>query len=271
MKCWLVINLKMQTKIRQVNRNEVLLSNSVDNVFNTMLMPLNLLQTIVFDQKYRIRYKFITSNVKSTYLSAFCMVITVTVLNCYLFYKRDWTSNLSTLFNVTNYIIEVIMEPVALFTNLAFTVYYSNTHVILFLKLQRLCKFTKYSRNDFIIINWIGCVLIFGWYISILITIYITYKDFNCNMIMLMVMNSSVFCLIRFLNLLKKNLVLWTDNIRQLQKTLRTKTENETEALNESSAELFNYFKDILEAFYIIKKTYEIMVRLNDYNFKPVT
>lgn len=259
----------MKTKLRRLNRSEFLLNNSIDDTFNTMLFPLNVLQTVIFDKKYRIRDKFITSNVKSTQLAAFCVIFIVTAFNLYQYSKTPWAPDVSKPLQITIFMQEQILEPVFLFANVAFTLYNSNEHVVLILKLQGLYKFTKCSvYKDCTLINWIGVVLVLGCHAGLLIFLYIDHKSVACFLVVLLVLNASTFCALRFVNLLRRNLMVWTDNIRQLQETLRTKTEIEIKDVNQSCAELFNYYKDILEAFNIVKKTFELVVRLSVHNTK---
>lgn len=257
----------MQTKLRRLIRNEVLLNNRVDNEFNKIMLPLNVLQQITFAQKYRIRYKFITPNNNITNLVAFCVLIFILSSSWYQYLTMELNSKLSfsKLLQMASYILTQIFEPIVLLTNFAYIVRYSNTNVTLFLKLQRIAKFTKYSKHkDFAIFNWVGLVIFVGFHVSVLIIIFIHHHFILWSQIILLLINLNIFYTSRFVNLLRKSLVLWKDIIIELEHTIGNKNEEETQIIihqTGSFAELFNCVRDILEAFSILKRTFELMVR----------
>lgn len=254
----------MHTKLRRWNRNEVLLSNRIDTEFNRMILPLNILQQITFAQKYRIRDKFITSNDNFINFVAFFILICIIAVNSYQFLITEPNKIFSNLLQIVIQIFGLLIEPGFILINFVYSVLYSNLHVTLLLKLQRLAKFTKYSKyKDYIIGNWIGIVGVISYHFFLIIILYISYGIFLCSLIIMLLINSNLFYTFRFVNLLTKNVVLWTDNIKQLDETFRIKTEegNDIIHLTKRCVELFNYYKDILEAFCIVKKTFEILVR----------
>lgn len=253
----------MQTKQRRRNCNEVLLNNRVDSAFNNMLLPLNLLQQIMFLQKYRIRDKFVTPNDKITNLVTFCVLIGMIALNAYHYLTIEFRAK--PFLKIATIVIELVIVPIALLINFAHIVLHSNTHVMLFLKLQRLAKFTTYSKYKyFTILNWIGIVVLTGHHASLVILWYVISNLVAWPLIIMLLIHSYMFYISRFVNLLRRTLLLWTDKIKTLNK-INTTTEEEPEIINgtESCAELFNFFRDILESFSIVKKTFEFMVRIN--------
>lgn len=257
----------MLTKSRRRNHNEILLSNRVDSAFNRMMFPLNVLQQIMFIQKYRIRDKFITSNDNIINLVCFCGLICIVMLNAYNYCNIE--TEIPTLFKITTFTLELVIIPTLLLFNFTYTIRYCNTHVRLFLKLQRLARFTKYSKyKDFTVHNWIGVVVLVGYHVVLVIIWYGMLRVIIWSFIILLLIHSYIYYVSRYVNLLRRNVVLWTDNIKQMDK-YRTTTEEELEINQaESCAELFNYFKDILEAFSIVKRTYEFMVRLKPSNHR---
>lgn len=255
----------MQTKSHRRNYNEVLLGNRVDNAFNRLLLPINVLRQITFDQKYRIRDKFITSNDNINNLATFCVLICTVSINSYQQFTFDFMT--SKLVRTITNIIELVIVPIVLLINFAYTVHYSNTHVLLFLKLQRLAKFTKYSKyKNFIIFSWVGVIMLVGFHSSLMILWCVNYQMFLWSQLIRLWIHSYIFYFFLCVNLLKSNVVFWTDNLKQLEKKICTRTEEENEITNqintESFADLFNYFSDILEAFSILTRTFEFMVRI---------
>lgn len=254
----------MQTKVHRRNRNEVLLSNKIDNEFNRMLLPLNILQQITFAKKYIIRDKFITSNDTITNLVPFFVLIFIILINTYQCLITKPNRLFSNMLQIVNQIVWLVFEPVCILINFAYTVRYSNIHVTLLLKLQRLAKFTKYSKYKyFSIYNWIQAVGLVFYHVIMILFLYFMYSSVIWSVVFMLLINSYIYYTSRYVNLLKKNLVLWTDNIKQLEETISTKTEEENDNIHqtESCVQLFNYFKDIMEAFCIVKKMFELLVR----------
>lgn len=253
----------METKLHLRNRNEVLLRNKIDNEFNRILLPLNILQQITFVQKYRIRDKFVTSNDNITNIIAFCILICIITIHSYQTVNSKQEDRFSVLLRTVHNILELGFEPLVVLINFVYTVRYSNTHVTLLLKLQRLAKFTKYSKyKNFTIRSWLEVTGLLGYHFGLMIILYFNYDIFNFSVMLMILINSYVYYTSRLVNLLKRNLVLWTDNIKQLDATIRSKTEeNDIVHQTEYYVELFNYYKDILEAFSIVKKTFDLLVR----------
>lgn len=253
----------MLTKLRRGYHKEILLSNRVDSAFNRMMFPLNILQQITFVQKYRIRDKFITPNDNFIISVSFCGLICIVVLNSYIYLNLE--SEVSMFFKITTFILELVIIPIVLLVNFAYTIRYGNSHVRLFLKLQRLAKFTKYSKyKDFTVHNWIGVVVLVGCHVVLVIFWFVVLGHIIWTFIILLLIHSYIYYVSRFLNLLRRNVVLWTDNIKQMDK-YRTSTEELEINQAESCAESFNYFKDILEAYSIVNRTYEFMVRIKTF------
>lgn len=255
----------MHAKSRRRNYNEVLLRNSIDNEFGRMLLPLNVLQLITFDQKYRIRDKFITSNDNIINVINFCILICLIMGNWYQYFSTEFYRDISKSLQMASFATNLIFEPIFLLVNFAYSVHYTNTHVTLFLKLQRLYKFTKNSKyKNFVVGNWVGVVWFLSYHVFWFIFMYIEIGMMFWSLISLLLINSYIFYAIRFLNMLRINLVLWTDNVIQLEYTIRTKTEEESERINQTDicAEFLYYYKDILKAFSLVKRMYELMVRI---------
>lgn len=251
----------MQTQFRRRNRNEVLFNNWVDNEFSRIMLPLNVIQQITFMQKYRIRDKFITPNDNITNLVAFCILNCIIAFNWYQYLVTEYNVHYSQLLHIATCILEPVYEPIVLVINFAYVVRYSNDNVTLFLKLQRIAIFTKCSRyRDVTILNWVGAVGFLGYHGSVLIIMLVQHNFIAWAQIIQLLINLNIFYTCRFVNLLRKGLVLWTDKILQLEHNIRVKSEEETEII-ENCAELFNCFRNILEAFSIVKRTLECMVR----------
>lgn len=250
----------MQTRLRRRNCNEVLLGNRIENEFKKMMFPLNAIQQFTFAQKYRIRDNFITSNSNTTLFIDFCGLICIIAYSWYQNMTTDVDKTQWKATEIAAFAMDLFFEPIVLLINFACTVRYTNTHVILFLKVQRLAKFTKYSEyKGFTIFNWLAVVWFVTWHVIFVILIYVNYNIFLWSMVTQLLINSQILYTSRFVYLLRRNLVLWTDNIIKFGDSVRTKTDR----IHESRIceELFNYFKDILEAFSILKRTFEFMVR----------
>lgn len=256
----------MQLKLRRRNLNEVLLSNRIDNEFNTIMLPSHVMQQITFDQKYRIRDNFITSNGNITNLIAFCILICIIAGNWYQYLTTEYIRIMSKSLQRASIVLTFLFEPIVILVNLLYTVRYSNTHVTLLLKLQRLAKFTKYSNyKDITISNWVGVIFFLTYHVGWIIYVYSKIKSLLWSLITLLLINSYIFYTSQFVNLLRRNLVLWTDKIIELEVTIRVNTDIERVSQTEMCAELFNYFKDILEAFSLVKRMFKLMVRIKSY------
>lgn len=240
-------------------RVEVLLDNMIDKDVQSMLLPLKILQNIMFCPKYAIKSDFITPNdCVNNLVSLFATVVFISAF-INRFYNI-WCFGINrTVAIYFSYVFDIIYYCIGYSINFVSTYIYSTNEVefvLTFQKIHRLLN-DKHSFEHCIIFNWIYtlsviCSYIFYFiYFSLqtkipyyeLITITLLFFDFNM-----------IFA-IRFIKLLESKLVVW--NIQCVSSldidSTHTKLKDE---------DMFQAFVNILKCYKIYKVIYQYRVRL---------
>lgn len=240
--------------------NEVLLNNNLDKSFQNILKPLNLLHSLVFLNKYRIRDNFITSNCLFTTIVSFCVVMVLIGMHCYFTtvnLVHSISSNIPVLYIYHGY--DLVVYPIFLFCNYIINVYYSNNNVKLAIKLHEADKFTNFSKNNFsfVVWNWLFLLLFFSY--SVTYNIYCFYVQvFTIYFIVSYSVSINLIYASRIMSLMTKNVYLWIE----LLKFEFQKIKEDGSDCAQNYKKIFKCYMDISEAFVFYKKTFEFLVRI---------
>lgn len=156
---------------RYLRSNEILLDNVLDKDFQKMLLPFNLMHSIIFLKIYNLRDNFITSNSFKSKVLSFCCLVIMVLYFIYLNAIEDYSENSYTtnLIIAIFDVIDVVFYPIAILVLFIHKVCCSNDNVKLILKLHQIDKITKLSHTNkmYTIGNWL-----LG--ISLLLYIFVT-------------------------------------------------------------------------------------------------
>ena len=250
-------------KLNTFYRVTVLLDNFVDKDVQSMLLPLNLMQNILFCPKYRIKDNFIYPNGFVTKLVSLCVMILSTISYCYQVYKQHIDNNIRN-YVIISYIsayIELFMYFVGFIINYVINVLQTQRNISFILKVQQVHRFMNETClfKRFIIWNWISVIAIFGSYAICLIYFIV---GINTPAIDAFNFWVSLFCFdlnyitaIRFIKLLGNKVHVW----KIQTKHLRHMDHSESESY---CRKMFQAYVNILECYEIYKKSFQYTVWL---------
>lgn len=133
--------------------NEILLNNVLDKDFQKLLLPFNIMHSIIFLKKYNIRDNFITPNSFKSKVLSFCCLLFMVLFFVYLTAINDYDDYLDEsvktqlVIIITNG-IDIVFYPIAILYLFIHKVCCSNDNVKLILKLQEIEKITKFSKTN---------------------------------------------------------------------------------------------------------------------------
>ncbi|XP_060807369.1 uncharacterized protein LOC132903339 [Amyelois transitella] len=250
----------MVRNILRSRRTEILLDNFIDEDFQNMLLPLNIMQTVYFNRKFRIINNFITSNQTVQKTTSVIGGIICTVMFIVRFYFR-YKVDMSFIFNFFNLFFNVIGFSI----NCVCAIVHCNSNVELILILYKIytLQTNKIKLRNFKIWNWIYCVYLLISYIFVAslffflnVNIYICLLNCLCSFIAFCHDFNMVYA-IRLLELLSLELEIWTKEL-----TIETvKTANESNE-NEHCSRMFEIYINIQEAIMIHNRIYQTQVRI---------
>lgn len=233
-----------------------LLYNNVDEEFQNLLRPLNLIQSIYFYPKYRIRDNFITSNSYATKLLAFFVTIGYIIIPFYQMVVRitGHTSiiGIKKVFIVPDY-FAFANSVFGFGINFLSCVLLSNSNISLVLRLQeayRILICSKSKLKTLIIYNWISIIALLATDVIISVSFlyvlnnlslfnvfpYFIYMSFDFNIIYAICMS----------RMLSKTIVMWN---------LRVSGEDEL-----CWKKMSNAYMNILEAYALYGKVFQSYV-----------
>lgn len=241
--------------------NEILLNNVLDEDFQKMLRPLNLIHSVVFLKKYDIRDNFVTSNSLKTKIISFCVIMIA--LTYYVYFNASHIilqSHQSADIAVTVKLlqcIDIVFYPMSVLVLFKQKVCCSNDNIKLILKLQEIEKVTKFCKDIkmYTIVNWIlGICLILN---TILCTIVANLGgDIDlCGYLFIYYLNMNSMYTVRVLNLLENHMRICT-------RLLKANFDESCGNIDIQFKKLHTCFMNILDACKIFKKTVRIAVSI---------
>lgn len=252
------------------NSNEYLLNNHLDKDFQDMLFPLNLMQFVVFMQRYRILHGFVTPNgVRGQVMSMLgtLLVILLHSISIYNYYllnpdHKQYTTEL------------VMMQMIILFRyGTVYAVHIKNTmkYVDLILKMNQVSKLmTSIQLKTIKKWNWISVLLPFFFYLTVIFTGFFFYSGSIFNVFVFVFtafyQNANVLFAIRTISFLTHSLKSWELELNSFMLTCsemnRTQLRNNLAGLREQSKKLFQIYLDIQEAFNICGSVFRAPVSI---------
>ena len=243
------------TTLRNIRQTRVttILNNVVDKDVTSMLLPLNLMQYIMFCPKYRIKNNCITpngfiSNVISIIVSLVFMLLYVRFTVYTLYYYQD-------NFNVPIFVListwyDVFFHSLGFIMNCVIGIVQSKKSVKFVLTLQKVHRFlvNETSFKQFIVWNWIIVVVVLWGHLCIetcfgILTRLPIVTYYSCYIMVFFDFN--IIYGIRVIKLLEDKVLLWS-----------TKSGDE----NSKNEEVFQVYVDILDCYDIYKDCFQYFV-----------
>ncbi|XP_064292771.1 uncharacterized protein LOC128679827 [Plodia interpunctella] len=149
--------------------SEVLLSNFIDEDFQNMLYPLNLMQILFFNQKFRIKNNFITSN---NFLQ------NVVIVFGFIFYTFVFMTRFFLRYNkgvdIDFNLISLICNIVGFSMNCIMTILHTNINIDLVLIIYKINTHQrgKIDLRNITFWNWVLCFIIIFSFIIVISLIF---------------------------------------------------------------------------------------------------
>ena len=242
-------------------RVTVLLDNFVDKDIQSMLLPLNLMQNMLFYPKYRIKDNFIYPNSMVLKLVSFCVMIFSITFYCYHIYDHHFNTNLRQYLNIsyiTSY-FDLILYSIGFVINYNINVLQTNANISFVMNIQKVHRFLneKPLYKRFVIWNWISSMVIFGNFIFIIVYCYKIGESSiaSClNSISLLCLDLNYISAIRYIKLLSNKVDLWNNQTQILQQMDHSEIEIYCK-------KMFQAYVNILESYEIYKNSFQYTVR----------
>lgn len=243
---------------RYLKSNEILLNNVLDKDFQKILLPFNLMHSIIFLKKYNICDNFITSNSFKSKVLSFCCLVIMLVYFVYLNATGDYSQNNYTtnLIVVLFDAIDIVFYPMAILFLFIHEVCCSNDNVKLILKLQEIERITKITKNNkmYHIGSWSLGICVF-LYVFVLIAKDAFHGDVSrCTLVCIYCLNINSLYSARVMNLIK-------NDIKICNCLLKKQFGNESGSFDIQFEELYTCYMNILQVFRMFKKTLRAAVR----------
>ena len=241
------------------HRTEVLLNNFVDKDVQSMILPLNVLQTMLFCPKYSIKDNFITSNSRlSNFVSVSGTILFLTIISCDFCtaVTNSWFSIKTVLMSLLG---RYIFVSVGVLMNVTLSLIHTNENVsfvLLFQDIHRIFN-NEISFRRFVIINWLAIIFLVGCYVIAIATLcaLLTFPIlFIASGSILVSFDSNIIYATRVIQLLKNKVDLWNIRALQYQSRDRMETENHCKIM-------FKAYVDLLECYDIYRVLFQHMVR----------
>ena len=236
--------------------------NTVDKDVQSMLLPLDLMQNIMFYPKYRIKNNVITPNsLISKFVSMFATLgFMIAFVHCTYAVMCNHRSLGHTSFMYYNFLYNCIFYCFGISLNFVIELIRTNSNVQFVLKFQKVHRFinNKSSINQMIIWTWIIILQILSvyvivytyFYVKIGVPFYSTYAGY-----ILVVFDFNVIYVMRVLRFLENKIVLW--NIREFN------TREIENAYGENYCNgAFQAYVEIIECYDIFKHNFQAFVSI---------
>lgn len=250
-----IIKTSKNTKI-YIKTNEILLNNVLDKDLQKMLLPFNIMHTVIFLKLYSIRDNFITSN--SFQIKIECFSCLVVMLLFFIYFKvtevfENFNKRVQLLGKIIS-CIDLFFYPIAILCLFEHKVCNSNGNIKFIIKLQEIEKITKFSKNNkmYTVGNWSLGIGLFV-YIFVNFIYGLCYKFSVYDYVAMYYINMNSMYSTRIMNLIINHMKICTSQ-------LKAKFDSSGNVDLEIK-ELHMCYMNILDAFTIFKKTLRAAVR----------
>lgn len=249
--------------ILQIDYDENLSKTIVAEDIQSML-PLNLMQKIIFSPKYRIKNNRITPHNLASKIITLC----ATLLCCILYVCRLYVNGAfpsSSFVRIFRHYANMVFYGTGLIINYLISIVKVNSNIRFVLNMQDVHAMlnSRSSFKTFIIGNWISMITIFVYYVFLIILSFMAYKHYALHVIsgilFLICFDANMIYAIRLMNLLKIKIVLWTCALTTVE------TSNDKNILCRS---LFKAYASILECYNNFENALNVLVSIGDMNSK---
>lgn len=239
----------------------IVLNELIDKDLQSMILPLNLMQMILMNPKYRIKNEMITPN---NLFNKFVLLFgTITFIYAYVYRVIHETDENLKIYQFVNFqhiatCYDLCYYCVGFVMNFLVNLLQTRKNVTLILTIQKVHRFLndKTKFKSFINGNWIIVAIIFGFYVIFSIYNYIIYSEIPFylffTMFILVNFDANIVYAIRLIKLLEDKVVLLNDQVLN---------SNSVELCNER---LFQAYIQILKCYEIYKITFQQMVSQNN-------
>lgn len=230
------------------------IENKLDKDIQRIIRPFNIILSIFFSSKFKIRDNHITESQKKYHLIIFFLVsfFNVICINV-MFSKRDSKDQID--FDLKSETVFLVLYSICYILLVTCNIIHSSTNVSLILKIQDIHRTININKNikSFITWNWIFFFLLFCDYI--LTSIVYTRMDINHFVdvsadLFTLAFNFNLLYGIRLMSLLVKYLEEWTKNIQIM----------EAGDNNVYCNKLYVSYRNILEAYKLHSKIFRLLV-----------
>lgn len=232
-------------------------NNKVNKDVQSMLMPLNLMQHIMFCPKYRIKDNVITPNSRiSNFVS---MIATVVFIYIFIFNMCEMISVELTGFNYFLCVYNGIYTSFGFVMNFMTGVIQTKSNVKFVLTFQNVHRFinNETSFNHIIIWNWIVVLGILGF--DVIFTVYLHinigfpfYSAYTAYLVIFF--DCNIIYVIQIINCLENKVKLWNIRIYNSQDI------EEVTCGQNYNTRLFQAYFEILQCYDIFKHTFQQFV-----------
>lgn len=250
----MVLFRKKQTcdgRRKKDNRIEVLLDNKVDTDIQSMLLPLNLMQYVLFSPKYSLKNNFITTN---SFISSACALLVVLCFILVFAYRIYFmqsnkimtkyfpflylSSYPDIIFYSIGFINNFLMNIVESQRNIRFVLIYQDVHRSLSIGTGK-----ENSLKKFVVWNWTCIIIIFSFFIISENYLYFSLHlphYFYFTSLLIICFDANVVYAIGLLRILIDKLLLFNTKIR----SLTTQGAGKTHCI-----ELFQIYVNIMQCY----------------------
>ena len=247
-----------------VSYKKTLYNNVIQEDLQSVLRPLNLMQSILFCAKYSIRDNIINSN---TRVSSFLRVLCMFLLQCTSFYYlvvsnvtfSDSNMALKVCFFVcstADFFLLFIGDLINSYLNITYSYY----NILLVLKIQYVLRFLQINKTELksvFVCNWICIISLNIFYILYITYLYLCF--FHVSIISFILAYASIafdlniMYALLVLMLVQKLLQVWIENVSKL----RNNEDSYSEVFWDKT---FNIYLNIQEIFIVMETIFRHMV-----------
>lgn len=234
---------------------KIIYHKSVDKDIQSVLLPLNIMQTIFFCPKYRIKNNIIHVNSRISNLMSICgttSLIALFLFRLLLAHLSDRVRNHLYIFYIISY-YDFCFNSTGCFLNCFLTIVQVNKNIEFVLITQRVHRFLNNKKylKFFNLFTWLFIVATLVSYIFVIYYFY--HETFTLIGLILISFDVNVIYAIRCLTLLRNMLDLWNKEVlhAQLMKDMDMK---------DYCKAMFQTYTDILSGYNTLKSTFKHFV-----------
>lgn len=235
--------------------------NFVDKDFQSMLYPIDFMQTVYFCPKYRIKEDRILPTNVTLHLFALSGLTMFVCLYMYRTYAMHYIIDQETTLYLFSY-YDIFSFSLGLVLNYIIHVVRTRRNILFILNLQEVHRNVNDEKSfkRFAVENWAAFICYISLYISvnIFVTIYlqIPVMEFICGFI-IMCFDMNIILASRFIKLLCDKIVLWNGQLKNL-KWSDNDSENRCDVI-------FQDYVNILDCYDMFKSTYHLLVSMSPF------